>query len=109
MAGPDKSLRIWDIDGTLIEFRTDYDWMNNDKPVQHMIDKLIEQYNNGDWIVLYTARREVIRTQTEELLKALEIPYHLLCMSKSHIIEIYDDADLDINHCKNKCYYEVIE
>jgi uncharacterized HAD superfamily protein len=72
-----------DLDGTLTK---ECCWNEDDclkaTPRQDMIDYVNKLYLNGDHIVIWTARRESLRTATEYWLRANKVLYHAIDMHK---------------------------
>ena len=99
----EKTLRVWDIDGVLVKYTMSDDSGTYDpcgEPVLEEIAKLNKQYEDGDHIVIWTARGEVARAITESHLKSLGINYHILFMNKNGNIVVNDDSEVDMkfNH-----------
>ncbi len=91
--------RIYDIDGTLVEDGTDPDkGIFVLKVKSEIVNELRKQYETGVHIIIWTSRREEFRAITEEHLKLLEIPYHILFMDKNFQITVYDDKPVQLNY-----------
>ena len=73
---------FFDIDGTLVEHRTNPEIDNGAEEIllpytKQFVNKL---YDDGHFIILTTARWESQRPQTTEMLKEFDIKYHHLIM-----------------------------
>jgi|SRR5581483_12467290 len=91
--------RIYDIDGTLVEYGSDPDNNVYVLNIKHeVVSELKKQYESGDHIIIWTSRREEFRSITEEHLKLLEIPYHILLMDKNFKITVYDDKAVQLDY-----------
>lgn len=81
--------RIIDIDGTLLE-KKPYQEAQAFPEAAEIVQSWFQQ---GDYIVIWTARQESLRDFTKKQLSQFNIPFHELLMNKpwSHEIHIYDD------------------
>lgn len=71
-----------DIDGTIFVYRKFETYTTSKpEPITSVIDKLKEWYENGEHIILTTARPEYLRYHTEKELSLYNVPYHQLLMS----------------------------
>lgn len=81
-----KEVVFVDIDGTLTfqsRDRSLADFIKMTHPLNALpgvVNKLTKWYNNKVKIIITTARPEILRNFTENELKRLQIPYHLLLM-----------------------------
>lgn len=70
-----------DIDGTLFKYRKFADYKNtNPVIISTTVSCINESYENGQYIVLTTARPEYLRTHTMKELDETNIKYHQLVM-----------------------------
>ncbi len=70
-----------DIDGTIFHYRKFETYTTSEPtPIVDVIEKLKEWYNNGEHIILTTARPEYLRYQTQKELTKHDIPYNTLLM-----------------------------
>jgi hypothetical protein len=70
-----------DIDGTIFVYRKFETYTTSEpEPIHDVIEKLKEWYNNGEHIVLTTARPEYLRYHTQKELSKYGVPYHTLLM-----------------------------
>lgn len=78
----------FDFDGTLaITPSRDSQPVLNEK----MRDKLLEHYDNYDFIVIYTARPETDRYFLSKLLAEWNVPYDAIVLNKLRYGILYDD------------------
>jgi histidinol phosphatase-like enzyme len=70
-----------DIDGTLIKYRK-FTEINEvpPTPIQSVIDKVNDEYNNGAYVVITTARPIELELFTKQELEKIGIKYHQLVM-----------------------------
>lgn len=87
-----RVVRMVDIDGTLIQKVEATEVFSSEKFL-FTSELLAAWRNQGDYIVLWTARPEALREETEEQMSKLNIPYDKLIMDKPYTNEmhIYDD------------------
>jgi hypothetical protein len=72
-----------DLDGTL---------QHNGVGIASHIRRVNDLFNtNGNTIIIYTARAEAIRPETERLLAKLDVHYHALVMNKLRADVYVDD------------------
>jgi len=70
-----------DIDGTIFTYRRFESYTTSlPEPITDVIDKIMEWYDNGEHIILTTARPEYLRYRTMEELNEYNIPYNTLLM-----------------------------
>lgn len=70
-----------DIDGTIFVYRKFETYTTSEpEPIVSVIEKLKEWYDNGEHIVLTTARPEYLRYHTQKELSKYGVPYHTLLM-----------------------------
>jgi len=75
---------VVDIDGTFVEWQSDRpDWSSYshklDKPIEAVMD-LVKHYSNKEAVIFLSARPEICREQTENLLKKYSINYTALIL-----------------------------
>ena len=85
-----------DIDGVLMtQDKDNPSWYHLAKPIQENIDKLNKKYDDGNTIILWTARGCIsgvdYRKLTEKQLDEFGIKYHKLRMDKPYYDIFYDD------------------
>jgi len=90
-----------DIDGVICKGSC---WSPEDalkaEPIQENIDLLKQLIHAGHHIVLYSARKEWWRGETELWLLKNKVPYHALIMNKFPADFYYDDRNIDLNNLK---------
>jgi len=90
-----------DIDGVLARGEC---WSEKDAlkltPIQENIDLLYDLIHAGHHIVLYTARKEWWRAETEAWLSKNKVPYHVLVMGKTPCDYYIDDKNITIDNAK---------
>ena len=70
-----------DIDGTIFEYRKFETYTSsNPTPIEDVVEKIKEWFDNGEQIILTTARPEYMRYRTMEELNMFNIPYTTLLM-----------------------------
>jgi len=82
-----------DYDGTLTTNDGEPYWVDplDDYPRWDMIELVNELYNEGETIIIYTARREEAREETEYYLSKWGVKYHALRMEKPGFDLLIDD------------------
>ena len=93
-------VRIVDIDGTVVEKKRPDDFFT--KPTVALPgarEKIEEWWNAGDLIIFWTARSEVYKQKTMDMLDELGFCYHELICGKpySREIHIYDDGFMEFH------------
>lgn len=89
MASPIEHLKLsnlnktWilDLDGTLLLHNGH---LTGNEAILPGVKYFFDHLNEGDYIVLMTARAETYRRQTEAALRHYQIPYHFLIMGVPH-------------------------
>jgi hypothetical protein len=85
-----------DVDGTILEKvqSTEYE---KAKPLPGAVETINSWYQQGDYIILWTARHPSIRAMTEQQLNRYGLQYHELRMDKPYCydIHIYDDRSIE--------------
>jgi hypothetical protein len=70
-----------DIDGTIFEYRKFETYTSSTPtPIEDVVEKIKEWFDNGEQIILTTARPEYMRYRTMEELNMFNIPYTTLLM-----------------------------
>lgn len=109
-----KNVRICDIDGVLLEIRPISGYFNEPAVAFDTAKEMLNGwFNDGDYILLWTARPEEYRQLTMQQLDENGFKYHKLLMNKPHAkdcIHIYDDANIEVHKIdKYKGLVSVIE
>jgi hypothetical protein len=69
-------------------------------PNQKVIDYVNDLYNKGAHIIIYTARKENMRQETEFWLRKHQVRKHGLTMEKQGMDLLLDDKCININDIK---------
>lgn len=94
-----KNVIIVDIDGTLIDSEYVVGEGFKLKGVKRDVVEVVNSlYDEGNLIVIHTARSSVLREETKELLKSIGVKYDVLVHDKLFGDLIIDDADLKVIH-----------
>jgi len=82
-----------DFDGTLTTGEGEPYWVDplDKSPNGDVIETINELYERGHKIIVYTARRENVRTETEMWLDRFDVKYHSLRMEKLGFDVLIDD------------------
>ena len=110
LKSPNDKLICVDLDGTLCIGEA---WTNEQclttTPKQDIIDKVNKMYTSGGHIIIYTARPETFRPETEYWLNKFGVRYHALVMATRKMpADLYIDdkclnvEDLIINKQNNE-------
>lgn len=93
-----NSIIACDLDGTLCEGEafSDIDCINA-KPIWKMIKKINALHRKGNFIIIYTARKEYLRNATEYWLKKHQVEYNVLVCGKMWATVYIDDRNLKIS------------
>lgn len=87
---------VIDLDGTLCTQEKDY---SNAKPIKNRIDKVNNLYNNGNMIIIFTARGSETDIDwsdiTLEQLRRWGLKYHHLIFGKPSADVYIDDRNVD--------------
>ncbi len=87
-----------DLDGTLAKGEF---WGDGDpKPIQKNIDLVKALIRNGHHIIIWTARKEAWRAQTEYWLEKHDVWYHAIIMNKPPSDFYVDDKFITIEDLK---------
>ncbi|KKM26917.1 hypothetical protein LCGC14_1579950 [marine sediment metagenome] len=100
---------VFDIDGTLCEFTTDYSKYHESKPFKPMVELINDMYNRGHYIIVQTARGmgscggivakayNKWYSKTEAQLESWGLKYHELHLGKPHGDVYVDDKAFRMN------------
>lgn len=87
-----KMVICYDLDDTLIDFETL-------QPIKEPVDRISElrkRFNEGNYIIIQTARRKSSRSKTKKLLCKLNIPFNeLICGTKPKAHIYIDDSGVN--------------
>ena len=89
-----KRVRVVDVDGTVIEKKLPEEYFTTPTvALEGALEQINEWYDEGDYILFWTARPEEYRAKTMGELDALGFKYHELVCGKPycHEIHIYDN------------------
>ena len=88
--------RLIDIDGTVITHEKAPDDYHKAKALPGAVETVNKWYDQGDYIVFFTGREEIMRTFTERYLKKLGFKFHRIIFDKPYTGELifYDDRDI---------------
>lgn len=103
-----------DFDSTLTTGDGDPWWEDplDEEPREEMIELVNDLYKQSFPIIIYTARREEVREETEYFLKEWDVMYHSLRMEKPGFAFLIDDKavsdesalDLGVEGIKEQIY-----
>lgn len=82
-----------DFDSTITTGQGDPWWVDSfdEQPNNSMINLVNNLYENNHTIIIYTARREEVREETEYFLNEWRVKYHALVMEKPGYDLLIDD------------------
>jgi len=82
-----------DFDSTLTTGEGDPWWVDplDEEPREEMIELVNDLYKQNHTIIIYTARREEVREETEYFLDKWDVMYHALDMEKPGYDLLIDD------------------
>lgn len=85
-----------DYDDTLTTGEGDPYWVNpmDDHPDWGMIELVNDLYKKGNTIIVYTARREEVREETQYFLNEWGVMHHALVMEKPGFDLLIDDRSI---------------
>lgn len=85
---------VFDLDGTLLEGGL----YGNAQPIESRVAQLRELYNQGNTIVIQTARNKAYEEFTKKQLDQFNIPYHALSVGDKIYGDVYvDDKGINAN------------
>jgi hypothetical protein len=89
-------VRIIDIDGTVLLRRAPHEYNEEPTLLENAAEVINHWFDQGDFIVMWTARSEEYYEKTFTDLETCGVKFHELIMEKpySHEIHIYDDKDI---------------
>ena len=99
-----KKIISVDIDGTLTIDNGKF-WkggIDNVKPNKKIINWVRNQYWAGNIIIIYTARKELHRPETQAWLDKYVVWYHALVMNKLRADIYLDDRNMKLNEIGGK-------
>lgn len=97
----------FDLDGTLCETRKIGQEYSDVQPISHMCDMVRRLYEDGHYIIIYTARNmvtyagnigEIIANQVPVIIEWMNrhnVPYHELIVGKPHADYFIDDKGVN--------------
>lgn len=82
-----------DFDSTLTKGKGKPWWVDelDEEPCQEMVDLVNDLYNQNHTIIVYTARRESVRRETQYFLNKWNVKHHALKMEKPGFDLLIDD------------------
>jgi hypothetical protein len=103
-----------DFDSTLTTGEGDPWWVDplDEEPRDEMIELVNDLYKQNHTIIIYTARREEVREETEYFLDKWDVMYHALDMEKPGYDLLIDDRaisdekalDLEAHRIRERIY-----
>ncbi|RLF67737.1 MAG: hypothetical protein DRN26_01535 [Thermoplasmata archaeon] len=95
-----ERVRVIDIDGTVLKKRDPEHYFTAEpEALEDAVEQVNEWFDNGDYIVFWTARPSSVRDKTMNALDRLGFKYHEVIFDKpySYEIHIYDDNPIFIH------------